>query len=78
LALANVLFILLILSFVTYPPHADSAYVMMLKIIAQNTTSKHLSLKPRLRNSESGFMQRACPSVRLSVCMSVRLSVAKI
>ena len=41
-------FILLILSFVTYPPHAD--VMMMLKIIAQNTTSKHLSLKPCLRN----------------------------
>jgi len=30
------------------------------------------------RDSVSGFMQLACPSVRLFVCVSVCLSVAKI
>jgi len=54
LASVNVLFILLILSFVRYPPQADSAYVIMLKVIAHNTTSKHLLLKPCLRNAATG------------------------
>jgi len=30
------------------------------------------------RDSESGFMRRACPSVRLSVCLFVCQSVAKL
>jgi len=36
------------------------------------------SLLAAARDSESGFMRRACLSVRLFVCLSVCLSVAKL